>query len=150
MCVCGLSGRVCLPVLRSHSLQPVLPRARMHIWRPYGPPVRLAGAPRDKHGNVYTDGKQTMQEEQKPIKDLTPADLIHYNTHVDSLRGGSSRRSRPWRSARSSTSLGSSSSGYSSRPSSGPRHAASARKPSSRRHQAHLATVREALGPLEC
>ena len=82
-----------------------------------------------------------MQEEQKPIKDLTPADLIHYNTHVDSLRGGSSRRSRPWRSARSSTSLGSSSSGYSSRLSSGPRHAASTRKPSSRQ-QSHSRTAR--------
>ena len=75
----------------------------MHIWKPYGPPVRFAGAPRDKHGNPISGGKQTMQEEQKPVKDITPEQLLDYNAHVDSLRGGSSRRSRPWRSARSTT-----------------------------------------------
>ena len=81
----------------------------MHIWRPYGYPNRMAGQ--------LPAGKQQPASELAPQADsfTSPSALADYNGHVDSLRGGSSRRSRPWKSARSTTSIGSSSGSSSSR-----------------------------------
>ena len=106
----------------------------MEFWRPYGPPTRLEGQLIGGHerrllqpGKPITDMKQSPAEEQKPVKDVTLAAVSDYHWHVDTLRhGGSSRRERPWRSARSVTSVG-----VSTTPTSGGTSAAAATTPSS-------------------